>query len=281
VRPVAAPADKRFRRAHVKPTRRRRWRAGLATAAKYAVVTSVSIAALYRGGSVAAHARALQIDRIVVKGNSRLSTGDVLTLVNGLRGENLVWTDLESWRRLLLTSPWVKDAALRRSLPSTVEVFVSERRPMAVGRVGGKLYLIDESGLVIADYSARYADLDLPIVDGLSGGERGEEDADEMRAALAGRIIAAVGSRPEIAKRLSQIDVSDLHNATVILSGDPAVLYVGEDRFLARLESYQDLASALQERVPDIDYVDLRFDDRIYVRPVGKSGKTASVALAH
>jgi cell division septal protein FtsQ len=54
----------------------------------------------------------------------------------------------------------------------------------------------------------------------------------------------------------------------VILSGDPAVIQLGEDQFLERLQSYLDLAPALHEHVADIDYVDLRFDDRIYVRPV-------------
>ena len=73
----------------------------------------------------------------------------------------------------------------------------------------------------------------------------------------------------ELAKRLSQIDVGDLHNASVILSGDPAVIYLGDDQFAQRLQQYVELASALRERVPDVDYVDLRFDDRIYVRPTG------------
>ena len=77
-----------------------------------------------------------------------------------------------------------------------------------------------------------------------------------------------------MAKRLSQVDISDLHNAAVILNGDSAVIYLGEDRFLPRLQTYLGLATALRERVPDIDYVDLRFDDRIYVRPAGKRRKT-------
>jgi len=281
VSPVAAPADKRFRRAHVKPTRRRWWRGAAVAAAKYAAIAIAAAAALYRGGAVVAHARALQIDRIVVKGNGRMSSGEVLAVLDAMRGESLVWTDLGAWRQRLMASPWVKDAAFRRSLPSTVEVVVSERTPVAIGRIRGRLYLIDESGLLIDEYSPQYADLDLPIVDGLTGAARDDGDADEARATLAARLIAAVGPRPEIAKRLSQIDVSDLHNATVILSGDPATLYVGDDRFLARLESYQDLASALRARVPDIEYVDLRFDDRIYVRPVGKPGKTTSIATAH
>jgi cell division septal protein FtsQ len=69
------------------------------------------------------------------------------------------------------------------------------------------------------------------------------------------------------------VDVSDSHNAAVILNGDQAVIYVGEDRFAERLESYLDVAAALRERIPDIDYVDLRFDERVYVRPQGNGAK--------
>ena len=110
----------------------------------------------------------LQIDRIVVRGNERLSSGEVLAVLNGLRGESLVWTDLDAWRRRLLASPWVRDAALRRSLPSTVEVVVSERQPIGIGRIDGDLYLVDERGVIIDQYGPQYADLDLPIIDGLS-----------------------------------------------------------------------------------------------------------------
>jgi hypothetical protein len=33
------------------------------------------------------------------------------------------------------------------------------------------------------------------------------------------------------------------------------------------VQSYVDLAPALRKSVPEIDYVDLRFDERLYVRP--------------
>jgi cell division protein FtsQ len=276
VSPVSAPADKRFRRAHVKPTRRRRWRTLAQPLARRALVAIAAGYALYRGAVVVAHARVLQIDHIVVRGNGRLSNGEVLSVLAGLRGENLVRTNLDQWRDRLMASPWVKDAALRRSLPSTVEVLVSERSPMAVGRFSDGLFLVDDRGVVIDEYGPQYADLDLPIVDGLArqSGESGSE-TDDPRAELASRLIAALAPQTEIAKRLSQIDVADSHNAAVILSGDPAVIYVGEDRFLPRLASYVELASALRERVPDIDSVDLRFDERIYVRPLPAPGHAA------
>ena len=158
---------------------------------------------------------------------------------------------------------------------------ISERQPVGIGRVNGDTYLVDERGVVIDQYGPQYADLDLPIIDGLMAvsGDEGST-ADVARAELAARLIAAVRSRPEMARKLSQIDVTDVHNASVILSGDPAVIYVGEDQFLQRLQSYVELAPTLRARVPDIDYVDLRFDERIYVRPAGKPGRARDVAEA-
>jgi cell division septal protein FtsQ len=272
---VAAPADRRFRRAHVKPGRRRHdWHAFVKPALRYGLVAVLVAYGLYRASSVAAAAHVMQVDRIVVRGNERLSKGEVLAVLNGLRGESLMWTDLDAWRTQLLASPWVRDAALRRSLPSTVEVIVSERQPMGIGRINGEMYLVDERGVIIDQYGPQYADLDLPIVDGLSAASSGGGTlTDEPRAELAARVIGALKARPDVAKRLSQIDVADLHNASVILTGDPAVIQLGEDQFLPRLQSYLDLSAALHERVADIDYVDLRFEDRIYVRPAGKPAR--------
>ena len=170
-----------------------------------------------------------------------------------------------------MRSPWVRDAALRRSLPSTVEVVIVERQPVGIGRINGETYLVDESGVVIDQYGPQYADFDLPIIDGLTAAPNDDgSSVDAARAELAARVIAAVRPRQDVARQVSQIDVADPHNAAVILSGDPAVIYVGDDLFLQRLQSYVQLAPALRQRVPDIDYVDLRFDERIYVRPGGR-----------
>jgi cell division protein FtsQ len=275
---VAAPADRRFRRAHVKPSHRRwNWRPFVRWLTVSAFVLAALAFGLYRGRSVIAQMGV--VDRIVVRGNERLSKGEVLAVLNGLRGESLFGTDLDVWRGRLMRSPWVRDAALRRSLPATVEVVISERQPIGIGRLNGETYLVDERGAAIDQYGPQYADLDLPIIDGLAALSDDEGSAtDVARAELAARLIAAVRARPDLARKLSQIDVTDVHNASVILNGDPAVIYVGEDQFLQRLQQYVELAPTLRERVPDIDYVDLRFDERIYVRPTGKPGKARDVA---
>jgi cell division protein FtsQ len=267
---VAAQTDRRFRRAHVKPARRKRhWGAIIRTLLIWTTVAVGLVYGVLRTSTLAAHAHVLEVEKIVVRGNERLSKGEVLAVLNGLRGENLMWTDLDVWRKRLLASPWVRDAALRRSLPSTVEVVISERQPIGISRISSEMYLVDERGVIIDQYGPQYADLDLPIIDGLSM-TGGGSLMDEARAEFAARLLAALKPKPLIARRVSQIDVADLHNALAILSGDPAVLQLGDDQFLPRLQSYLDLAPTLRERVADIDYVDLRFDDRVYVRPAGK-----------
>ena len=273
---VAAQTDRRFRRAHVKPARRKRgWRTVAAPLLIWPAFAGAVIYGAYRATPIIAQAHVMRVEKIIVRGNERLSKGEVLAVLTGLRGENLMWTDLDHWRRRLMASPWVRDAALRRSLPSTVEVVISERQPIGIGRIHSDMYLVDERGVVIDQYGPQYADLDLPIIDGLSAAPGdGGALTDEGRADLASRVIAALKSKPSLARRLSQVDVSDLHNASVILSGDPAMIQLGEDQFLARLQSYLDLAPTLRERVADIDYVDLRFDDRIYVRPTKGSQKS-------
>jgi len=224
-----------------------------------------------------AQARALHVDRIAVRGNQRLSTGEVLVLLEGLRGQHLLALDLDRWRQRVMASPWVGHASLRRVLPSTVEVTLSERQPMAIGRIAADLYLIDADGHVIDEYGPEYAQFDLPIIDGLSASPDGSGAAvDEGRADLANRLIASVGRRPGMLRRLSQIDVSNVRNAVVLVENDTTLVHLGDEQFLERLQSYVDLSSALHDRFSDLEYADVRFDNHIYVRPAAAAQRAAA-----
>ena len=263
--PVTAPADRRFKRAHLKPARKR----GAFTlrrlhTAVAGVIIALAVYAGYRAVAVVSGLDIFRIDRINVRGNHRLSSGEVLAMLENLKGRSVLAVDLAEWRRALLSSPWVADASLRRTLPSTVDVTILERAPLGIGRINGALFLVDDRGAVIDEYGPNYADLDLPIIDGLSA--PGEAHADLYRALLARRLLDALRVR-NMASQISQIDVSDSRNAVVLLEGDPTLIRLGNERFVERLQSYRELAPTLREQVPAIDYVDLRFDERVYVRP--------------
>jgi len=279
---VPAPTDKRFRRAHASPARRRR---PLEVSSRYlayaALFTAVVAYGGYRVVDLVTTNEALAITSITLSGNTELSGDDVRSRLEGLRGLNTMTVDLEEWRRKVLESPWVEAAAIRRVLPGAVDVSIVERRPMGVGRFGSVHYLIDQHGVVIDEYGSNHGEFDLPLIDGLAVG--GSSSArgpvvDESRAALAGRLMASLQGRPDLAERVSQIDVTNPRNAVVILEGDTVLIRVGADQFVERLQAYLDVASTLRDQVPQIDYVDVRFGERVYVgsQPSRRSGRKSA-----
>jgi cell division septal protein FtsQ len=273
---VKAPAEKNFRRARSKPGRRRRWRSMFTwRAARVVAVALVVLYAAYRSVDLVASSSLLQVQRIRVHGNVKLSVGEVQALMRGLQGSNILTTNLARYRNRLLESPWVAEVALRRVLPSTVDVYVSERRPFGLCRLGNQLYLIDRDGTVMDEFGPQYAEFDLPIVDGLvRAPKNGAPTVDEARAGLAARVVDSIQGSQDLIKRVSQIDVTDAHDAVILLDNDPALLHVGEEKFRERLQSYLEISDALRQRIPDIDYVDLRFDQRVYVKPRGHGDRT-------
>ena len=103
---------------------------------------------------------------------------------------------------------------------------------------------------------------DLPIVDGM-----GTADAiDPVRAQLVGRFMGALATRPELRRSVSQVDVSRVGNVTVLLDGDSTLLYLGDDQFVDRLRTYLEIRPTLVERMNDVDYVDLRYGQRVIVK---------------
>jgi cell division septal protein FtsQ len=265
---VTVPSDKRFRRTRSRPVQHTRLRSRWWWHLLRSTVTLGGLAwAGYEAALMAVDAPALRVQHIAIEGNVRLSIGEATALLDGLKGENLLLTNLERWRERLQASSWVADAVLRRKLPSTVEIRIVEREPIGIARLRDELYLVDDSGGVIDEFGPRYADCDLPIIDGLLVADNRGARVDPARSHLVTGLMADLRRRPDVARRVSQIDVADLHDLHVILDEDPTVVRLGETRFLERIWSYVELQASLRQRVPAIDYVDLRFDNRVYVGP--------------
>lgn len=263
---VTAPADRRFRRSRVPARRRRAHARPLWRVLKILVIAgALAVAGAWAAGA-AVELPWLRVQHIRVHGNARMHAGEVAGLLEGMTGQSLLAVDLERWRLKLLASAWVADATLRRRLPGTVDVEVRERVPMGIARAGAALYLVDAAGTVIDEYGPRYADCDLPIIDGiLVTPVSAPPLVDRARGQLVARLLAELRTRPALARRVSQIDAANAHDVHVILDGDPAVVRLGETQFAERLEYYAVLQAALREQVPDIDYVDVRFGERVYV----------------
>ena len=263
---VQLQADKRFRRARVQPFRRRSLRISGRTLRLLLACTVMAIG-VHQGPQLLSRSDLLRVEHVTIKGDRYLSQGEVLALLDRLHGENILEIDLEAHRQLLLTSGWVRGATLRRLFPSTIEVAVTEREPVGLVRLATQLYLIDATGTVIDEYRPQFADLRLPVIDGLEMKNARVSTVDRARAQLVAHLMGALAARPDLSGLVSQIDVTDASDAIVLLSDDATLLHLGDEQFVERLDRYLDLAQALRASVPEIDYVDLRYEKRVYVRP--------------
>ena len=275
---VQARTDRRFHRAHVKPSRRHRTSVTVLRLVLWLVLISGVALTSFFLPSVFRNTGVFQVDTITVRGHTHVSPGEIRALLGPLDDQNILTADLDIYRRHLMASGWVKTATLRRILPSTIEVTVEERSPVGLARLGDRLYLIDSGGAVIAEHGAPLTDHNLPIIDGLLlGSGRG---VDETRAQLASKLISSIHPYPELLSQVSQVDVSDPHNAIVLLNDSPTLIHLGEDKFAERLQEYLDLLPALRSHVLDIDYIDFRFDRKLFLGPAEPGFESAQLVMS-
>ena len=207
---VSAPSDKRFRRAQVKPGRKRGRRRRSLRLLRFVILGAVTFFVGYRAIVFLDQASLLRVRYINVRDNGRLSTAEVIALVDGLKGHHILTLDLTEWRRRLLQSSWIEDATVRRILPSTVEVTIVERRPLGISRIGDRLYLVDPTGVVI-DESASIADMTCRSFGVSSPGE--SRICRERERAMAARVCHPLSTR----RRTGSERLTDPYSAAVIL----------------------------------------------------------------
>lgn len=265
---VSAPADRRFKRSRVRAGGGRRLWVGRVMSGVKTILLVAGLGSLgYYVVARAMESSVLRLREVRVTGTQRLDTQDVVSMLVEFRGTSLLFLNLDAVRERLLSSAWIREVDVRRVLPNALDIQIEERVPVGLGRLTEGLYLVDGNGRVIDQYGPTYSDLNLPIINGLGEVSRATHEVDPERAGLAAAFLRSLEKEPSLAARVAQVDVSDVHDAVAMLDNDPALLHLGEERFLERLQSYVELAPALLNQVPEIDYIDLRFEQRIYLRP--------------
>jgi cell division septal protein FtsQ len=258
----AAPEEPAFFRPKSR-TRVRRSRRGLSGRAVLALEALGAVLALlvtlWAGYSKVMASEKLRVGRVDVRGSRFLSEGEVRELLGPAVGENILGLDIESLKQRLRASPWVADAAVRRTLPDTLQVQIRERVPLALAELD-RLYLMDGDGTLIDIYGPRTSGFDLPIVRGLKGID------DEARADRARRAGALLADLSELAAEVSEVQVEPSGDLRVVLRGAGEVLKLGTPPCKKRFLTFLGLRKDLRDRCPGAEYFDLRFRGRIYAK---------------
>lgn len=139
--------------------RKRRIRMGLVLAGITLLV--LAVAQLY-------NSHLFDLREVRVIGNKRLSTPEVVRASGVKRGMNLLKLPVATVRKRLLANPWIKEATVDRRLLSTLELRVTERKPVAVLTAGGGFYLVDDASFAIAKVPGTENSL-LPVISDVDG----------------------------------------------------------------------------------------------------------------
>lgn len=189
--------------------------------------TALSVGLVYggwKGWAWANTTESFAMKQVQVLGNARVTDVQVTKLGGLVLGSNLIAMDVGSVERALSSHPWVKSVVVRRHLPGTLTVQITENQPVALLALD-ELYLVDGDGEPFKRAQAAEA-MDLPLVTGIA------RDAlvsrrDETRLVIRRALIAldAYG-RSAVSKghAVSEVNVSDSGLTLVTTSGQEIVL---------------------------------------------------------
>lgn len=221
---------------------------------------------LLAGAYYVAHSRYFAIREIRLYGNNQLSDGDLMRIMGIQKGSNMFAVSSEELFTRLMGSPWIQDARLRKEFPGRLMVRVEESVPSALLRDDTGLSLIDQRGRVLEKLKSEPVPF-LPIIlDPTSERTGAFRDALELAAVVKEEGIAAETGTVEIGN-FSQ----GSEYITVTIRGLRA--RVGKGRYREKLARLFELEDEIKRRDINIDYVDLRFDDRVVVKPISAVAK--------
>jgi len=142
------PKDRKPRRrpemnSHYTPPRPRRgWRLRW-------LVALLPIVAVAAGTYALLHSSVFTVDEVRVQGTQSLDQASLIE-ISGLEGSSMLRLPLNEAREALLAIPQVRSVSFKREWPSGVTIKIDERLPAAFWSVGGRDYVVDDEGVVLA-----------------------------------------------------------------------------------------------------------------------------------
>lgn len=194
-----------------------------------------------------------RIENVLVEGREYTDAQILLALINVQKGDPLFAVNPKEARALLQDMEWVRQAHVERRLPNTLYIELKERKPMALWKNGGNLFVIDSLGDVIhTDRLGRF--------DGLAflAGISAPENAPELFEILNEYpdVFAEVEAAAWIGERRWDLQMKD-----GVLVKTPEVPKLKEAiSLLAEAQAEQSLLNK------DIHSIDLREPGRIVIR---------------
>ena len=226
----------------------------------FALVVAVAAMWIYRHTQ---SNRRFAIKSIEVVGATHTSQAELDAVTSRYVGANLFKLDIAAVQNDVRSLAWVRSIDIEKKLPDTLRIRVSERTPVALALTESGLRYVDERGAAFAPLSPAVGDPDLPLVSGSTV-------ADLARAAQLVRDLRTAD--PQVYSRISEVRAIAPDGYAVFDRDIGTVVYLRRDDISAKFRGLYGIVQAERFSRGDLQYADLRFNDRIVVKPKRDSG---------
>lgn len=174
------------------------------------------------------------------------------------RGRNLFRLDIATVQQDFLTLPWVETIRIEKRLPDTLVIHVVEKVPAALVVTGGTLRYVDAKGRIFADLSPATGNAELPLI---------SDTRSESVMRCVEFLEAIRASDPLLYTRISEIASLEAGGFRLFDRSLASYVFIDDLNSFEKWRSLYRVAAVEGFSAGEIEYADLRFDDRIVVKP--------------
>ncbi len=168
------------------------------------------------------------IKNISVSGVSHLSQDDILELCGLKPGMNSLTVNISEVEQKLYGNPWIASVSVKRTLPDSFEIYVTEHAPTFWVLINGVMHYANKDGRPIAPVQAQRF-ISLPILEIL-------EDGEALRPNVGKLLLAMQDAQLPIDVRLASIiRVSASSGIEIVLGDGTLSLCIQPDDWTANL----------------------------------------------
>lgn len=210
------------------------------------------------------------IGEVVIFGAKERSPEDIAVLAGVAKGQNVFSVDLEDARARLAADPWIESAEVRRKLPSTISIRVTEREAAGLVAMSEGSYLVARDGAVIKRLEAGDP-MEHHVVTGVSLDDLVNDREGAARTIRRALDLAYEYERSELARRspLEEVHVHPSGDLSLVVGKSGLTLRMGEGPYRRKLEQAARTVAELDRRGAKPDTIMLDDEarpDRVVVR---------------
>lgn len=201
----------------------------------------------------------LMIKEIQVLCQKEAVKQEIQKLVEAQKLGNILLVDITHLKARIETHKWVKQACIRKVFPSTLKIEVKEREPQALLKKQD-YYLVDEEGVLLEKVDSREK-VNLPLLVDSNNFEQNYKEKLKLAWECLKNFSTFEKEQAEV------LDLTDDGTIVLQFKEKPTRIILGNSEFSQKLALFQKHRAKWENQFGPLDYVDLRFEDRLYIKP--------------